>query len=230
MLLDIHVHTSFGSPCSHFTLGELCRAIQEQKLATVVITDHWTTAAGPELSGMLRPWRCDIITGVEITTDYGDFLVFCVDSDALTERMPAGNVVAFAQAIEVGVVSDANAVIWAHPCSAATGLPADRLPEDELAWVMQHVDAVEGMNGHVQKASAAKSVAPRESANWRAVQLAQRFDKPVTYGSDCHEAWTFQTITTLFEDDISSAEELIAAINERRLVDKTDVYFPLKGD
>lgn len=226
MLLDIHMHTSFGSPCSDFTLNELCSAIQEQKPPTVVITDHWTTAAGPELKKLLGPWRCNILTGVEITTDYGDFLVFSADSHDLMKRIPQGSMLPFCRAVEAGVISDANAVVWAHPCSAVNALPADYLPRKEIEWVMRHVDAIEGLNGQVQRKCAAKHVSQHGSANWRAIQLARQFDKPITYGSDCHEAWTFQTITTLFEDDISTPEELIAAIKQRRLVDKTDVYFP----
>lgn len=230
MLLDIHVHTSFGSPCSRFTLGDLCSAIQKQKLPTVVVTDHWTTAAGPELKDLLGPWRCNIITGVEITTDYGDFLVFSVDSNDIMERIPPGNMLPFERAIEAGIVADANAVVWAHPCRTVTSVPAHCLPDEDLERIMEHVDAVEGVNGNVQRSNRQKSVAPRDSANWRAVELARRFDKPITYGSDCHEVWTFQTITTLFEDDISTADELITAFKQRRLVDKTDVYFPGDGE
>jgi len=226
MHLDLHVHTALGSPCSEFFLEELAEAILMAGLHTAVITDHWTTAAVPELRALLGDHKCDVIAGIEITTEYGDFLVFDEDEASLDTTQPALTIVPFDEAIERGFIAPDRAVIWAHPCSQNFGQPpADALPDDVLAQVLRHVTAIEGVNGHCQRMMRWQRAPLAEHPGWRALQIARRFGLPVTYGSDAHDRDSFQLVTTLFHDDIRSAGDLIAAIKANRIADRTEFYF-----
>ena len=71
MLLDVHVHTSHGSPCSRFALMELVSAIRQERLPAVVITEHWRMDTNDKLKLMLTGTPCNIIAGVEISTEAG---------------------------------------------------------------------------------------------------------------------------------------------------------------
>jgi len=226
MLLDLHVHTEFGSDCSEFSLDELREAIVSWGMSTVVITDHWTTKAAPELRSMLGDHACTVIVGMEITTEYGDFVVFSEDEAALAAVAPEGVKMQFGDAVAAGIVAPHNAIIWVHPCHPTMGAPAaDVLPPDEQASIVQAIDAIEGINGRNQREQVDWDMASGPPPDWRAVQIAQRWNLPITCSSDSHSARSFHTVTTEFDCEITSAAELIAAIKQNRIVPTHQSYF-----
>lgn len=76
MIVDLHCHTRYGSPCSYMTPEEMLQQAVKVGLDGLCITEHeipWDRDATKRLSdqfGIL------VIGGMEVSTEYGEVLVF----------------------------------------------------------------------------------------------------------------------------------------------------------
>jgi len=96
--LDLHVHTSIGSPCAFYDPLDIPRYAQTAGLAGVVITDHnfgWaenalTPSAYDNLAAAFGERGLLMLIGMEVSTLEGDILVYPPDIAGLMAALPGG--------------------------------------------------------------------------------------------------------------------------------------------
>ncbi|MFH0962490.1 MAG: PHP domain-containing protein [Planctomycetota bacterium] len=227
--LDLHVHTSAGSPCSVLDVGDLASRALELKLPVVAVTDHGSLEGVRALRTELAGTPVRVIAGMEVTTDHGDFLVFALEDKLLeVERAVSTGERRFRALRDAGLLSVDDLVIWAHPWSAgASGAhPPDSFPKEELSEIIACLSAVEGVNGvNLPYDHISSYPHPFESPNLWACLFAGEVGLPVTCGSDAHEISAFWMVPSVFSRPVASCHDLHKAVREGGIVDTTDRYF-----
>ncbi len=162
---DLHLHT-FHSPDSLASYEQIIRRVQQRKLSGIAVTDHNTIRGAVELASM-APFP--VIVAEEIRAREGEVIGYF-----LQEEIPRGLPLA-----------DTIALIHEQGGVAALPHPLDRVRrssavgETALMQVIEQVDLIEGYN--------ARCIYPAD--NLRAQQIARRYGKPLTAGSDAHAPW-----------------------------------------
>lgn len=160
--IDLHMHTS-ASPDSLTDPRDLVERAREIGLNKIAVTDH-NTIAGALAAHALAPDL--VIVGQEIDTETGGELI----AYFVRQAVPAG--LPLAEAISRLRAQDAVISI-SHPFD---GLRASALGEALTLAIIEQVDALEVFNARCLRA--------RDNA--RAAEVAARYDKLVTAGSDAH--------------------------------------------
>lgn len=191
MLIDIHTHTSIGSPCSILHPEDLIATAKEKGIEAVCITDHDTTRAVKICKEIGRKYDFLVLGGMEVRCKEGDVLTF-----GLWERPPGKIKV---QEL-IDLVHDVGGVaIPAHPFRTEAPSLGDKI------WEVRGFDAIEILNGNAS-----------DYQNELARKAALKLNLPGTGGSDAHSILTVGEYLTFFEDQIKNEEELIVAIKERK--------------
>jgi predicted metal-dependent phosphoesterase TrpH len=140
-----------------------------------------------------------LIHGVEISTMYGDFIVFSPDLDYLSTFKDVQGLPP-----EASIPDDA-AVVWVH-AGAGGGRSGSAYYPTLERHVAPIIDAVEIYNG-----------------NWladRYVKTAERIAGELglarTGGSDAHEATAIMACATEFPDPVRSTADVVKALKEHR--------------
>jgi len=162
MRIDCHCHTivSFDG------LTKPPRFIQDAiraKLDAVIVCDHNSLAGVEQIRRLNPPFR--VIPGMEVNTADGELLALFVE-----QEVPSGRPVL--ETIDLIHQQDALAAI-PHPF-AVTALHRLKTPVLEQAAAL--VDAIEGINARNEN----------PGADEKARELAARYGKPLTAGSDAH--------------------------------------------
>jgi len=195
MIVDLHVHTFPASTCSTIARHELIDHCREHQLRAVALTNHGSIEDNRELELPLAEGGVTLIHGVEISTLYGDFLIYSPDLDYLA-RFKDVDAVPLA-----GSLAGDAALVWAHP-AAGGGRSGSTFYEGLADVVAPFIDAVEVWNG-----------------NWsdeRYVTAAQRvaddLGLPATGGSDAHRVERIGRCTTEIDREVASTADVVAAI------------------
>jgi len=193
----MHVHTTVSSPCSFIDPEHLADAATAAGMDAICVTEH-DEIGGAEVAREICAERgLTVFRGVEIYTEFGDMLVFGLYRDAPSWKTP------FEQLDEM--CREAGAlIIPAHSCRVTGELERVHGPE-RADYLMRHVDAVETHNGGCTR-----------EGNEAALETAVRYGLPGIGGSDAHHLVQVGRCHTLFEDEIRSEEELIAAVRAGR--------------
>ena len=196
--VDLHTHTRHGSNCSYMEPRSLVARAIELGLDGVCITEHnllWEPAALSAL-GDGTPLR--LFAGAEVSTEWGDVLVFGVEDVA----SPAGGVEALRRIVD----DSGGAMIAAHPFRrySVAGVAID--VEEASRWpLLRFVDAAEVFNG----------ISTR-----REVELAQevlaRLRLRGVGGSDSHAPHTLGACYTRFHGPLTGVGDLVAALKSGR--------------
>ncbi len=198
MQIDIHTHTRFGSNCSYMDPAELAKQAKVVGLNAVCITEHNMFWEKVDLSRLSREHHMLVLGGVEVSTEYGDILVY-----GLRE-----SVVGIGSVDELRrLVDDAGGVmIAAHPFRGDM-LRNGRIDVDEMAArpIFELVDAVEIFNG----------MSSRKEIEF-GCEVARRLGLKGTGGSDAHAVHTVGQCVTVFGKDIRDEEELVAELRAGR--------------
>ena len=207
-IIDMHMHTVLGAYDSSLQPEELGAEAARVGLSGINITEHdrlWdrhTLARYREAQAPLF-----VNNGMEVSTDLGHVIAV-----GLTEYVPRMRHLAELRRVmdELG-----GYIVAAHPFrhffEAAHFMRQGKAPPELVAEVLaklpvfQHVDAIEALNG---------LNTPRE--NVMALQVAQLLGKPVTGGSDCHSNQGIGYYCTIFEDEIETPEQMLAALRAGR--------------
>lgn len=201
--IDLHTHTSYGSPCGYMTPAELIRRAKLVGLDGVCITEHNQLWDDEALEKLRREHDFLVIGGVEVDTDYGDILAFGLHE-------PVFDVY---HAEELAELADqaGGVMVAAHPFRGLARMIADS-SESEFSLerasqrpVFQFVDAVEVCNG---------------MANPAEIDLATRVSRylklKATAGSDAHAILQVGHCLTIFKNKISNEQDLITEIKQGR--------------
>ncbi len=196
-LIDLHVHTFPGSPCSSAPVDELIQEAKRIGLDAVCLTDHnhvWTSG---QVEALMQKHGFLVLRGNEITTDQGDMLVFGLDRDI----KGIIDIVALKKEVDAA----GGFIIAAHPFRGflivgveQTGLTHEKAMERPL---FNLVDAIEVMNGKVTK-----------KENEFASGVAKGLGLPGTGGSDAHEVFEVGHYATCFFEKINNEQDFVNAL------------------
>ncbi len=162
-------------------------------MPVVLVTNHHNSYGDADyLSEEFKSRGILFFAGLEMTCEWGDFLLFGEDLSEFqgyTGRFPREK-----------LPRDDIAIVWAHPYRF--------YPEDvveSIKWdVAGYIDAVEVMNGNCMRSN--------PYANVLALKMAKKIKKPAVAGSDAHSREMFFMTYTRFKNDIGSYSDFITAI------------------
>jgi predicted metal-dependent phosphoesterase TrpH len=204
MIIDMHNHTNYSSPCSIISAEDLIEEARKCGLDAICVTEHLYIEGANVAREIGQRMGFPVFRGVEAQTQLGDMLVFGYYQD-IQKGISLEDLCWIVH--EVGGV-----VIPAHPFHVAGGwnlYAAARSRGIELPqeWnrlpTLLEFDGVEVCNGQV----------PPEK-NMLAEQLARYLGVPGIGGSDAHSLQMVGKAATKFDRTIHSDEELVSALKE----------------
>lgn len=196
---EFHCHSIYSSDSIN-RLERLLQTARENGIERLCITDHDTIA------GALKAHALDaelVVVSEEVLTASGELIAYF-----LQEEIPAG-----LPALQtIALMKEQGAFITIpHPCDAFRAF----WKAGELEEILPQVDAVEVFNARCFK----------PEFNERALELAEKWNKPFTVGSDAH-TYPEVGLATLSLPDFHSSEELRRSIREARM--QTERLAPLE--
>jgi hypothetical protein len=109
MNVDLHTHTYPASDCSRISYRDYIAWCVDNAVAAVALTNHGDISDNQRLGPALAAEGVLLIDGVEISTLFGDFVVFSPDLDYLDTLR------AIQDPPRPGSTPDDAAVVWVHP-------------------------------------------------------------------------------------------------------------------
>lgn len=198
MNVDLHTHTYPASDCSRITYRDYIAWCVEHGVEAIALTNHGDVGDNRKLGPALAAEGVLLIDGVEISTLFGDFVVFSPDLDYLATFRDVQ------EAPRPGTIPAHAAVVWVHPGAGGGRSGSAYYPGIER-MVAGVVDAVEVFNGgwlddrYVQIAE----------------QLAAHLGVARTGGSDAHDAGRLMTCYTELPGRVTSTADVVAALRGR---------------
>jgi len=201
MNVDLHTHTYPASDCSRITYRDYIAWCVDNAVEAVALTNHGDISDNLRLGPVLASEGVLLIDGVEISTLFGDFVIFSPDHDYLATLRSVQD------APRAGNVPEDAAVVWVHPGAGGGRSGSAYYPGIE-GMVAGVVDAVEVFNG-----------------SWlddRYVRIAEELAAGLgvtrTGGSDAHEQADLMVCYTELPDPIRSTADVVAALQQGRAV------------
>lgn len=201
MNVDLHTHTYPASDCSHISYRDYIAWCVDNQVEAVALTNHGDISDNRKLGPALAAEGVLLIDGVEISTLFGDFVIFSPDLDYLETLR------AVQDAPRPGAVPDDAAVVWVHPGAGGGRSGSAYYPGIE-SMVAGTVDAVEVYNG-----------------SWLgdrfvgiAEQLAATLGTGRTGGSDAHQPGDLMACYTEFPDPVTGTADVVQALRTGRTV------------
>jgi hypothetical protein len=208
MVVDMHVHTSIGSPDSNLSPPRLLEAARELGLDGLVIAEHNDPWTEERLQRFRQESGLFVCSGREWETDLGHIIVLGLRSDVRE--------VEEAKELRRLVLAEGGFMIIAHPFRFYPG-PSNRLftrqydgsslTTSELAQhpAFELVDAIEVLN-----------YACTQKENQLAQEAARVLGKPGVAGSDAHTYTELGRCVTIFQRAVGSEKELIEELRAGR--------------
>jgi predicted metal-dependent phosphoesterase TrpH len=198
MNVDLHTHTYPASTCSRISYRDYIDWCRLAGVSAVALTNHGDVGDNRKLEAALLAEGVVLVHGVEISTLFGDFVIFSPDLDYLAGFRDVQD------ALRPGEVPDHAAVVWVHP-GAGGGRSGSSYYTGLERLVAESIDAVEVYNG-----------------NWlaaRYVDIAERIAAQLgvarTAGSDAHEVQSLMRCYTELPDPVASTADVVTALKER---------------
>jgi predicted metal-dependent phosphoesterase TrpH len=198
MRIDLHTHTMPASVCSEMDHEEYIERCLILGLEAVALTNHGDIGDNLILAQPLAKRGILLLHGVEISTLFGDFLVYSPDLDYLATLKPVQDPLRRPQ------IPTHAAVVWAHPAAGGGMSRSTYYPGMEQA-VAPHIDAVEVLNGNWLEARYVDEAA----------RIAIQLGLPGTGGSDAHRTAAIMSCATEVgtgDAPLRSTADLVAAI------------------
>src|SRR5665647_188678 len=118
MNVDLHTHTYPASDCSHISFRDYIAWCVEHGVEAVALTNHGDVSDNRKLEPALAAEGVLLVHGVEISTLFGDFVVFSPDLDFLSTFADVQD------APRAGELPEDAAVVWVHPAASSGSSPA----------------------------------------------------------------------------------------------------------
>jgi len=176
MKIDLHIHSKYSKD-SMLEPAKIIKIAKKKGLDGVAVTDHGTIKGGIEALKINKDKDFQVIVGAEIKTEYGDVIGIFLNEEIKSQI--------FMQVVEE-IRDQDGLVILAHPFRKSITFPTD---------LLKYVDLIEGFNARSPK-----------SLNEKAKELAIRFKKPMTAGSDAHLSFEIGKGRTIVNSEVK--EEL----------------------
>ena len=208
MVVDMHVHTSIGSPDSNLTPARLLEIAREIGLDGLVVAEHDTPWTSEQLECFRQQSGLFVCSRREWDTDFGHIIALGLNCDAEGIK----------RAEELHRLARAQGafIILAHPfrffpshSNRLFGRQYDpsalTAPELTQHPVFELVDAIEVLN-----------YACTEKENQLAQEAALKLGKRGVAGSDAHTYREVGRCVTIFQRAVRSEEELIEELRAGR--------------
>ncbi len=199
MNVDLHTHTYPASDCSRIAYRDYIAWCVAHEVEAVALTNHGDVTDNLKLGPALAAEGVLLIDGVEISTLFGDFIIFSPDLDLLATFRDVQDVP------RDGELPGDAAVVWVHP-GAGGGRSGSAYYPGIDRMVAGIVDAVEVYNASWL---ADRYVAAAES-------LAAQLGAARTGGSDAHDAAQIMKCYTELPDPVRSTADVVVAIRAGR--------------
>jgi predicted metal-dependent phosphoesterase TrpH len=201
MNVDLHTHTFPASDCSRITYRDYIAWCVDHSVEAVALTNHGDVADNLRLGPALEAEGVLLINGVEISTLFGDFVIFSPDLDYLATLRSVQD------APKAGEVPKDAAVVWVHP-GAGGGRSGSAYYQGIEHMVARVVDAVEVYNGSWL---GERYVAAAE-------EIAANLGAARTGGSDAHDPAELMRCYTELPDPVRSTADVVQALQLRSTV------------
>jgi len=195
MRVDLHTHTWPASSCSSVSHDDYVAFCREAGLQAIALTNHGDARDNLALAPRLAAVGVTLLHGVEISTLFGDFVVFSPDLDYLATLRDVQ------EPLRPAAVPADAAVVWVHPLAGGGRSGSAYFPGLE-ARVAATIHAVEVLNG-----------------NWLdrryvdgAAAIAADLGLPSTGGSDAHLVSRLMSCYTQIDDPLADTADLVAAL------------------
>lgn len=201
MNVDLHTHTYPASDCSHISFRDYIAWCVEHGVEAVALTNHGDVSDNRKLEPVLAAEGVLLVHGVEISTLFGDFVVFSPNLDFLNTFADVQD------APRAGELPEDAAIVWVHPAAGGGRSGSAYYPGLER-MVAGVVDAVEVYNGSWLG----------ERYVTTAEQIAAQLGAARTGGSDAHEAGRLMACYTELPDPVRSTADVVTALKQRRTI------------
>jgi predicted metal-dependent phosphoesterase TrpH len=195
MNVDLHTHTYPASDCSRISYRDYIAWCVDNAIEAVALTNHGDISDNRKLGPALAAEGVLLIDGLEISTLFGDFVIFSADLDYLETLR------AVQDAPRPGTVPDDAAVVWVHPGAGGGRSGSPYYPGIEN-MVAGAVDAVEVFNG--------QWLGDRYVTI--AEQIAGSLGAARTGGSDAHQPGDLMVCYTELPDPVTGTADVVEAL------------------
>ena len=199
MNVDLHTHTYPASDCSRISYRDYIAWCSDNAVEAVALTNHGDISDIRKLGPALAAEGVLLIHGVEISTLFGDFIIFSPDLDYLDTLR------AVQDAPRPETVPEDAAVVWVHPGAGGGRSGSAYYPGIE-SMVAGVVDAVEVYNG--------QWLGDRYVA--AAEQIASALGVARTGGSDAHQPAALMACFTQLPDPVTGTADVVEALKMGR--------------
>jgi len=175
MKFDLHIHSKYSYD-SFLSPERIIKIAKKRGLDGIAVTDHNTIKGGVETMKINKGDNFIVIIGSEIKTEYGDVIGIFLNEEIKSQI--------FMQVVE-DIRDQDGLVILAHPFRKGITFPTD---------LLKYVDLIEGFNARSPK-----------GLNAMALELARKFNKSMTAGSDAHLGFEVGRGRTIVSGDIRGA-------------------------
>ena len=197
MNVDLHTHTYPASDCSRISYRDYIAWCVDNSVEAIALTNHGDISDNRQLGPALAAEGVLLIDGVEISTLFGDFVVFSPDLDYLATLRSVQ------EAPRPGTIPDHAACVWVHPGAGGGRSGSAYYPGIE-SMVAGVIDAVEVYNG--------------SWLNERYVKVAERIADILgvarTGGSDAHDPTQLMVCSTEIADPVTSTADVVRALQQ----------------
>ena len=200
MIFDLHIHTKYGSADSIIDYDDLIRSARQKGLDGICITEHGFQKTGIAAK-LSRENGFIILEGIEFSTNFGDILIYGINS------IPR-KLIFRADELREFVAQEGGVMFVAHPFrmdvtrTIGRGLTPKVTLKDVLRRpILKLVDGLEVANG---------SSIPEDVAFCR--EVCKRSGIKGIGGSDAHTPKQIGSCVTVFENGIHCESELITEL------------------
>lgn len=198
MNVDLHTHTYPASDCSHISYRDYIAWCRQHAVEAIALTNHGDVDDNRKLEGALAAEGVLLLHGVEISTMFGDFVVFSPDLDYLSGFR------AVQEFLHPDEVPGHAAVVWVHPGAGGGRSGAAYYPGVER-MVAGAIHAVEVYNsGWLGE----RYVAAAED-------IAAHLGVSRTGGSDAHQVDDLMRCYTELPDPVRTTADVVTALRSR---------------
>lgn len=206
MKLDMHCHTREGSSDAHVSIEEYINLLKKQGFDGMLVTDHDSYGGyryyRKYLKGKIKDFV--VLKGIEYdTVDAGHMIIVMPEKVNLRILEHRGLPVR----LLIHIVHQYGGIIGpAHPCGEPnlSIFSTGKFRRREVS-IADRFDFIEGFNSGEDA-----------EANERAMNIAAKYNKPVTGGSDAHKHDCVGLAYTILESEVRSENELIDFIKSKK--------------
>ncbi len=197
MIIDLHVHTTLGSPDSGLTPQHLVAEAKRIGLDGVILTEHHYDWDREQVRALAQQNGLTFIPSLEISTDLGHVSVLGLD----------GYTTGIYKAEVLRRLADEKGafIIALHPFRFFPTRPEPSLSQATALPLVQLCDEIEVANG---------GCTPLENA--LAYRVAKSLGRQGVGGSDAHSIQGLGCFATVFEGHPTTVQELIAELRAGR--------------